>query len=336
MAVCECGCGERVSKPGNTWLKGHNGRGKTPSAETRRKIAEAHKGLKMSPGALVRKWRPLLKTDVSKELWEYIDWDSQGPRQFRRQKKWCAYVTCPSCNEGRWIAATEIRRRRSDFIALCSSCFKYVANFQGGPVKVPCAECGQVLIRKRCMLDKWERFYCSKKCMAAHYSENYLGKNSCAWKGGGITVPCSWCGEPTSRKACFSDPSCKTFGKYEHAFCSKECYSAHCSQNRVGENSTNWQGGKSFEPYGPEFNKALKLAIRERDGFICQLCREPENGRIHSCHHIDYDKTNNDPDNLNTLCRSCHTRTGTNRAFWTNLFRARMRLLGGHPRHVGT
>lgn len=100
------------------------------------------------------------------------------------------------------------------------------------------------------------------------------------------------------------------------------------SEANSRERSGTWQGGKSFEPYGLEFNKALKRAIRERDEFTCQLCGALENGQAHSCHHIDYNKRNNDPLNLIALCNrgGCHTKTNLNRSFYTNLFQAQAKL----------
>lgn len=77
----------------------------------------------------------------------------------------------------------------------------------------------------------------------------------------------------------------------------------------VGEKHPNWRGGKSFEPYGLDFNKHLKEQIRERDKFICQICGLEENGHRFDVHHIDFNKQNNNLDNLITLCHSCHTRT---------------------------
>lgn len=91
--------------------------------------------------------------------------------------------------------------------------------------------------------------------------------------------------------------------------------------HRFGEYSPNWSGGKSFEPYGIEFNKELKDFIKNRDFNICQTpnCMNTENL---DCHHIDYNKQNNNIENLITLCKSCHTKTnGKNkREFWINYY----------------
>lgn len=90
-----------------------------------------------------------------------------------------------------------------------------------------------------------------------------------------------------------------------------------------GENNYNWQGGISFEPYGVEFNDELKSQIRDRDNHTCQECHytEEQLGRALDVHHIDYNKTNNSPENLISLCRSCHMQTNFSREDWIDYFR---------------
>ena len=92
------------------------------------------------------------------------------------------------------------------------------------------------------------------------------------------------------------------------------------SESHKGEKNYNWQCGKSFEPYGLEFNDDLKEVIRNRDRRKCQICNKTEldNGSKLDIHHIDYDKKNNNPNNLISLCMSCHAKTGKNREYWNN------------------
>lgn len=82
------------------------------------------------------------------------------------------------------------------------------------------------------------------------------------------------------------------------------------------EKNPNWRGGKSFEPYTIDWTITLKRAIRERDNYICRVCNQYGN----FIHHIDYDKTNCNPDNLVTLCNSCHSKTNFNRDYWITYF----------------
>lgn len=88
-------------------------------------------------------------------------------------------------------------------------------------------------------------------------------------------------------------------------------------QKISGEKHHNWKGGKSFQLYGIEWTNLLKHSIRTRDCFICKICKK--NGWI--VHHIDYNKFNNNPDNLITLCRHYHMKTNFNRKYWVEYFK---------------
>ena len=91
---------------------------------------------------------------------------------------------------------------------------------------------------------------------------------------------------------------------------------------KLGENNPNWQNGKSFEPYGLEFNKKLKQQVLERDNYEClnPNCEHLSEGL--DCHHIDYDKKNNNLENLIILCDSCHTKTNDKkkRQYWIEFY----------------
>jgi len=93
----------------------------------------------------------------------------------------------------------------------------------------------------------------------------------------------------------------------------------HLSESHKGDKSFTWNGGTSFLPYCPKFNKSLKEQIRERDNKTCQLCGKKENGRKLHVHHVHYDKPNCNPD-LVSLCIFCHNKTRFNREYWENFF----------------
>lgn len=95
---------------------------------------------------------------------------------------------------------------------------------------------------------------------------------------------------------------------------------------KTGELSTNWLGGKSFEPYTKDFNKRFKKAIKQRDG-CCMLCNIGFDDlrllkRYIHIHHIDYNKLNSFPQNCISLCTSCHTKTNFNRTQWIIFFQS--------------
>jgi DEAD/DEAH box helicase domain-containing protein len=83
-------------------------------------------------------------------------------------------------------------------------------------------------------------------------------------------------------------------------------------------------GNWSNDPndYGPEWTK-IRDRVRARDGYCCQVCGAAENGRQHDVHHkipLRQFKTLNGldlvqahrPDNLVTLCSSCHRKAEQN------------------------
>ena len=102
----------------------------------------------------------------------------------------------------------------------------------------------------------------------------------------------------------------------------------------AGKNCYNWKDGKSFEPYGLKFNNQLKEQIRQRDNFRCQQCfrhqyelrtKTNKKYKLH-IHHIDYDKQNNNPNNLISLCRNCHLQTNFKRKDWQDYFKQKICL----------
>ena len=89
---------------------------------------------------------------------------------------------------------------------------------------------------------------------------------------------------------------------------------------RFGIKNPAWKGGLSYEPYSTDWTKILKLSIKQRDNFTCQLCKVTQEGKALSIHHINYNKKNCNPNNLISLCRSCHSKTNFNRNYWIKLF----------------
>ena len=69
--------------------------------------------------------------------------------------------------------------------------------------------------------------------------------------------------------------------------------------------------------YGPGWAK-IRERVRARDGFKCQVCGAPENGRQHDVHHkipfkaFTSREEANRLENLTTLCSSCHRKVEAN------------------------
>lgn len=159
---------------------------------------------------------------------------------------------------------------------------------------------------------RWMKIYGIPSRTISHWMSR---EKNPSWKGGLAKVICKNCGKE------FERPKCHVT-KYNSNFCSDKCKYEY----RVGKNASNWKGGISFEPYSPDFNKKLKRQIRERDNHTCQECgkTKEELGYEPAIHHIDYDKNNNNPNNLICLCNSCHGKTTYDRNDWTRYFREKL------------
>lgn len=123
-------------------------------------------------------------------------------------------------------------------------------------------------------------------------------------------------------------PSSSIWKKGEHSNLKAEFKRGNVPWNKnmlgylAGEKHHNWKGGISFEPYTKEFNNQLKEKIRKRDNYKCQECGKIQKQlkRKLAIHHIDFNKNNNNPLNLISLCDSCHIKTNYNRKHWKRYF----------------
>lgn len=116
-----------------------------------------------------------------------------------------------------------------------------------------------------------------------------------------------------------------TLSQKGNHFCSDECQNKYHGLHYNNENNPNYINGESRNPYPKEFNISLKRAVRElynNCDFFSGLHKNIISlNRILSCHHIDYNKKNNDIHNLIPLSTSNHTKTNYNRFFWKKLIR---------------
>jgi len=99
---------------------------------------------------------------------------------------------------------------------------------------------------------------------------------------------------------------------------------------KYGDKNNNWIDGRSYYPYAPNFNRLLKKKVKDRDGWVCINCdisdsferKKDPLGRGLTIHHIDYDKFNNEINNLVTVCRSCNSKANKNREKWIKKYKS--------------
>lgn len=114
-------------------------------------------------------------------------------------------------------------------------------------------------------------------------------------------------------------------------YCSRKCQNVDFRKRYALEKNPAWLGGLSYAPYPITFNSSLKEAIKNRDGFKCQVCGVPQTECVHPLcvHHIDYNKDNCSVGNLITLCKICHIKTNSKRNYWKEYFMDKERVLHG-------
>lgn len=96
------------------------------------------------------------------------------------------------------------------------------------------------------------------------------------------------------------------------------------SAKKQGIDIKDWKKFISREPYSQDWNNIFKRRVRKRDNQICMVCgihREKLN-RVLDVHHINYDKKLTIPQNCISLCKSCHSKTTSNRQHWIGFFQS--------------
>jgi hypothetical protein len=204
-----------------------------------------------------------------------------------------------------------------------------------------CKHCGKSfkVLESRLKCDPCN--FCSKECQGKFQSQNNRGKNNPNFKNAMIARKCIICGKEFTKHRAWlkkKNVSADILGLY----CSRKCFGMGHSIKVTGESSPNWQGGISFEPYCPKFNKEFKERVRAWFNYQCSNCEEPQNDKKHSVHHVYYNKKAcceqnengeyiynidgeqviviGNPNKFVALCKSCHAKTNHNRVYWARYF----------------
>lgn len=190
----------------------------------------------------------------------------------------------------------EKRQPEAEYLSI-RSCKKAQARF----VTVKCGVCGKSTEKR---VGDYNR-------NMKQFGQVFCGMQ-CAMIGTGRTVvlTCSECGKSFTRKK--SDyETYNANGKY--VFCSKECQVKNLDYVLRGESHYCYVNGKFSVLRGKGWRRTREL-IRIRDNRTCQICGVTEEGlgKKLDVHHIipyrefDNFEEANKPDNLISLCPSCH------------------------------
>lgn len=219
---------------------------------------------------------------------------------------------CSFC--GRDVKVKGKHRKNLEHIFCNQNCYNSYRK-KSFPIRY-CANCNkevEIKHKKRLTL---EYIFCCKKCEGAYRSKNI--ENNCK---------CDWCGKEYHVKPNLLD-------KYKKHYCSMECHANHKKEYFSGENnhqygvkgSTNatWKSDFKITNYGYKKIRVLNHPFRDCDDFVFEhrLVAEKyllnDNNSIEidgvrylnpelEVHHIDEDKLNNRPENLQVLTKSEHS-----------------------------
>ena len=206
------------------------------------------------------------------------------------------------------------------------------------PIHHSCAKCGARFTgrasRKYCSLD------CSRSDRPAPWNKGTKGGKGRPRNR--VTKACEGCGtkfeteasRSDSRRFCCmscyhkarwggvgsSESSCENCGQTftyfdceSRRFCSHSCYVASDVVGKGGADHPNWKGGTSKHYRRGANWKVLAESVRARDNYACRECGKSQSSlsgkrQKLDVHHIVPWAVSacNNPDNLVTLCRSCH------------------------------
>ena len=146
--------------------------------------------------------------------------------------------------------------------------------------KGKCSFCKKVIFKRDVHLKLHEKNYCSVNCQSN-------SKKTGSW------FTCSFCKKPIYRTKSLIERS-----KSKRFFCSKACAASYNNREyKTGENHPNFKNGK-----GSYRNKAFREL-----GEVCSRCGYNRCRAALEVHHKDGDRTNNKSDNLEIICRNCHS-----------------------------
>lgn len=101
----------------------------------------------------------------------------------------------------------------------------------------------------------------------------------------------------------------------------------HWSEKRINSQSKKFKN--KYGNYCSEWRE-IRKEIYKRDNWTCQECnikcvgKDGKSNKKIQCHHIDWNKDNNNHDNLITLCSVCHGKTNLKKENWIEYFKLKM------------
>lgn len=160
---------------------------------------------------------------------------------------------------------------------------------------VQCHTCGKTKTIPPSVYDKFERHFCNDKCQGQWLS-TINGPEHWQWES--KKVECDYCNDDLWRQP-------HVMEKNVYHFCNDECKGGWRSENIIGENHPNWEGGPVY--YGSNWHDMRRETLARDE--VCQVCDADEELHVHHrtpIRQFEVPEKANTLDNLVVLCNSCH------------------------------
>ena len=142
-------------------------------------------------------------------------------------------------------------------------------------MKTNCNYCNKEIDKKPSHIKKYKNLFCNRECR-----DNF--------KNTKVQVKCKNCEKDLLRRP--SEINKSHSGDF---FCNKSCFATYSNKGK----RRNWKGGLySYRP------RALKTY-----GEKCNRCGYNEYSKVLEVHHVNHNRNNNEVENLEVLCPTCHS-----------------------------
>lgn len=205
---------------------------------------------------------------------------------------------------------------------LCLACYDAIRMASAVPLE--CAHCQSAFSLPRFDYEKrWSRgvrrFFCNRACFRARRAAETMTRE-CKTCATPVRKGLQYCSAPCwpkpvrstmPEKACPQCAAVFTPVSSRSQFCSRTCANRAHAKRMTGSGNSRFVDGSSYA----EWFRQMRPIVLERDGWKCVACSAAHelvpNGRggmksMLVIHHCDEKPQNNLPENLITMCATCH------------------------------
>lgn len=227
----------------------------------------------------------------------------------------CEYDSVKDCMNLENISDFVLRKCSKENKLYNNFYFKIIDN-ESHYVKAICDNCGVIFQCERWRVNSREHLFCTKKCEGAWRK-----------KQSPLNCTCEYCGKKFHRSESHISYNIKNYCSYECANNDKKIrYSGNGNHQHglKGKNNASWKSDERISFYGYKLIRKLDHPFKNCDDFVFEhrlvaeefllndlnsikINRKKYLKKEYVVHHLDFNRLNNNVDNLLVMTRSDHT-----------------------------